>query len=49
MDDDFMDYMLYLDDDEEDEPKPGVKSGYGCLPSILVCLAVLATIWCLCR
>ena len=36
MGDDFMDYMLYLDDDEEDEPKSGGKSGCGCLPSILL-------------
>ena len=49
MGDDFMDYMLLLDDDEEDEPKPGEKSGCGCLPSILGCLAVLAAIWFLCR
>ena len=41
--DDFMDYMLLLDDDEEDEPKPGEKSGCGCLPTLLagVLLAVL--------
>lgn len=32
----FMDYMLYLDDDEEDEPKSGEKTGCGCLPSILL-------------
>ena len=34
--DDFMDYMLLLDDDEEDEPKPGEKSGCGCLPMLLL-------------
>ena len=45
MGDDFMTYMLYLDDEDEDKPKPGKKSGYGCLPSILVCLAVLTTIY----
>ena len=41
--DDFMDYMLLLDDDEEDEPKPGEKVGCGCLPALLigVLLAVL--------
>ena len=49
MGDYFLDYMLYLDDDEEDEPKPGEKSGCGCLPSVLGCLAVLAAIWFLCR
>ena len=49
MDDDFMPYMLYLDDDEEDEPMLGEKSGCGCLPSVLVCLAVLAAIWLLCK
>lgn len=47
MGDDFMTYMLYLDD--EDEPQPGEKSGCGCLPSILVCIAVLAAIYVLCR
>ena len=36
MDDDFMTYMLLLDDDEEDEPKPGEKSGCGCLPTLLI-------------
>lgn len=30
-----MDYMLLLDDDE-DEPKPGEKSGCGCLPMLVV-------------
>ena len=36
MSDDFTDYMLLLDDDEEDEPKPGEKSGCGCLPMLAV-------------
>ena len=49
MSDDFMDYMLLRDDDEEDEPKPGEKSGCGCLQTILGCLAVLAAICFLCR
>ncbi len=40
-----MDYMLYLDDDEEDEPKPGEQSGCGCLPSFLIGLLVLVVIW----
>ena len=35
MKDDFMEYML-LYDDEEDEPKPGDKSGCGCLPTLLI-------------
>ena len=43
MGDDFMDYMIYLDDDE-DEPKPGEKTGCGCLPSIFFGLLVLATV-----
>ncbi len=41
MQDDFMDYMLLLDDDEEDEPKPGEKSGCGCLPAVLLCVGIL--------
>lgn len=36
MKDYFMEYMLLYDDDEEDEPKPGEKSGYGCLPTLLI-------------
>ena len=40
--DDFMDYMLLLDDDEEDEPKPGEKPGCGCLPMLVV--GVLITV-----
>lgn len=36
MKDDFMEYMLLYDDDEEDEPKPGEKSGCGCLPTLLI-------------
>ena len=44
MGDDFMDYMLYLDDDEEDEPKPGEKSGCGWLPSVLIGCIVLVII-----
>ncbi len=36
MDDDFMTYMLYLDDNEEDEPIPGDKPGCGCLPAMLI-------------
>ncbi len=42
---DFMDYMLLLDDDEEDEPKPGEKSG--CLHTVLlgVLIAVLLVLW----
>lgn len=34
--DDFMEYMLLYDDDEEDEPKPGEKSGCSCLPTLLI-------------
>lgn len=34
MKDDFMEYMLLYD--EEDEPKPGDKSGCGCLPTLLI-------------
>lgn len=34
--DDLMNNMLLLDDDEEDEPKPGTKSGRGCLPMMLI-------------
>ena len=34
--DDLMNDMLLLDDDEEDEPKPGKKSGCGCLPTMLI-------------
>ena len=49
MGDDFMTYMLYLDDDEEDEPKPGEKSGCGCLPSILIACIILVVIWLLGR
>ena len=49
MSDDFMTYMLYLDDDGEDEPKLSKKSGCGCLPSILICFAVLAVIYALCH
>lgn len=45
MGDDYMDYMLLLDDDEEDEPKPGEKSGCGCLPSLLLGLLVLVVVW----
>lgn len=45
MDDDFMTYMLYLDDDEEDEPKPSEKTGCGCLTSILMGLLVLVVVW----
>lgn len=41
--DDLMNYMLLLDDDEEDEPKPGTKSGCGCLPIML--LGVLIVIF----
>ncbi len=40
MADDFMEYMLLLDDDEEDEPKPGEKSGCGCLPMLGVGLLI---------
>ena len=47
MGDDFMDYMLLLDDDEEDEPKPGEKSGCGCLMSILFGILALAVGVCL--
>ena len=36
MKDDFMEYMLLYDDEEEDEPKPGDKSGCGCLPTLLI-------------
>ena len=35
-----MDYMLLLDDDEEDEPKPGEKSGCGCLPMLLLSILI---------
>ncbi len=31
-----MEYMLLLDDDEEDEPKPGEKAGCGCLPMLVI-------------
>ena len=44
MGDDFMDYMLYLDDDDEDNPKSGGKSGCGCLPSILIGCMILVII-----
>lgn len=43
--DDFMEYMLLLDDDAEDEPKPGERSGCGCLPALIVCLLVVIGIW----
>ena len=43
--DDFMDYMLLLDDDEEDEPKPGERSGCGCLPLSIICLLAVIVIW----
>ena len=48
MADDFMDYMLLLDDDEEDEPKSGARSGCGCLPmlSIVGLLMVLLLVIC---
>ena len=50
MGDDFMDYMLLLDDEEEDdEPMRARRSGCGCLPSVLICLAVLAAVWVLGR
>lgn len=49
MGDDFMTYMLYLNDDEEDEPKPGEKSGCGCLPSILLGVLALAVVYLLGR
>ena len=42
MADDFMEYMLLLDDDEEDEPNPGEKSGCGCLPMLVVGLLIIA-------
>ena len=41
--DDLMNDMLLLDDDEEDEPTPGKKSGCGCLPMML--LGVLIVIF----
>ena len=41
MADDFMEYMLLLDDDEEDEPKPSEKSGFGCLPMLVVGLLII--------
>ena len=39
--DDFMDYMLLLDDDEEDEPKPDEKTGCGCLPILAVVALII--------
>lgn len=39
--DDFMEYMLLYDDDEEDEPKPGEKSGCGCLPTLVMGLLIV--------
>lgn len=42
--DDFMDYMLLLDDDEEDEPKPGEKSGCGCLPMLLIGVLIVVAL-----
>lgn len=50
MGNDFMTYMLYLDDDDEEEDlKRSDKSGCGCPPSILICFAVLAVIYVLCH
>ena len=39
--DDFMEYMLLYDDDEEDEPKAGEKSGCGCLPMLVIGLLIV--------
>ena len=39
--DSFMDYMLLLDDDEEDEPRPGEKPGCGCLPMLVIGFVIL--------
>lgn len=49
MDDDFMDYILLLDDDEEDKPKLGEKSGCGFLLFVLFCIAALALIYLICH
>lgn len=39
-----MDYMLLLDDEEEDEPKPGEKTGCGCLPTALIGMLIVLLI-----
>ena len=39
--DDFMEYMLLLDDDEVDDSKPGEKPGCGCLPMLVVGLLII--------
>ena len=49
MGDVFMTYMLYLDDDGEDDPEQSEISGCGYLPPILICFAVLAVIYVLCH
>ncbi len=44
--DDFMEYMLLLDD-EEDEPKSDEKSGCGCLPAVLFGILLVLLIACM--
>ena len=39
-----MEYKLLPDDNGEDEPEPGEKSGCGCLPMMLIGLPIIVLI-----